>query len=562
MVKRDEMIELLTGVQSSKRNYYTELKKTIAETKKKNLQLEIINDVMKSFNVNMSMDGMLKNISDKLKTIFFIDHISLSIRKNNQLMMSNLYPMEWKDSGYELIFYKEKSLFWEAIDSREMVYQKISNGSRIQQYLELDILAKMKMKCVLAIPLFSKDNIIGVLCISSKKETQYNHADLSFFQQLSDQLAVCLENVRLFNEVLNSKKEWENTFRAVKDMIIVVDINGKILRMNDAAKNDLNLKDERNLEEAFGQETDFKKLLLKCIHTREPSYEELKLFNQRICEVHSYPVFNEIDEMDGMILYLKDVSNKRIIEAQLIQSGKLAAIGEMAAGVAHELNNPLTAVLGNSQLLLRNTEKNDLSYKLLTDIYHCGKRCKHIIQNLLTFSRQDEYLFEEFSVNEAIDQVLSIIGYQIEKQNIHIEVKKEEPMLPINGSIQQIGQIIINLLLNAKDALENCHSKQKKITIASNIHMEGEKKWVTLSVTDNGAGIQADRIQEIFNPFYTTKKAVKGTGLGLSVSLGIAEAHGGTIKVNSMYENGSTFTLILPTHIEGGLEYGEHFNYR
>ncbi|GIN85909.1 hypothetical protein J6TS2_22950 [Heyndrickxia sporothermodurans] len=551
MVKRDEMIELLTGVQSSKKNYYTELKRTIAETKKKNLQLEIINDVMKSFNVDMSMDGMLKNISDKLKTIFFIDHISLSIRKNDQLFLTNLYPMEWKKSGYKNVFHKEQSLFWSAIESRKMVYQVLSDES-YEHFLETDILAQLNMKSVLAIPLFSKENIVGILCIASKSTSQYDQADLSFFQQLSDQLAVCLENVRLYNEVLNSKKEWENTFRAVKDMIIVVDLYGRILRMNDAAIHALKWSDEqKSIHEIIGAENELKKLLLKCIHTKEPSYEELKLFNQRIYEVHSYPVFNETGEMDGMILYMKDVSKRRKIEAQLIQSGKLAAIGEMAAGVAHELNNPLTAVLGNSQLLLRNTNEQDLSFKLLTDIYHCGKRCKHIIQNLLTFSRQDEYLFEEFSVNDAIDQVLSIIGYQIEKQNIYIKVRKKEPILPINGSIQQIGQIVINLLLNAKDALESRDSKQKTITIESNVLEEEEKKWVTLTVTDNGTGIQSERIQEIFNPFYTTKKAVKGTGLGLSVSLGIAEAHGGTIKVDSIYEKGSTFTLFLPAQLEG-----------
>lgn len=285
--------------------------------------------------------------------------------------------------------------------------------------------------------------------------------------------------------------------------------------------------------------------IIENLETKKPVHRQIHI-QQRVCEFHSYPVLNEKQNMYAVIIYINDITEKLRIEAQLVQSGKLAAIGEMAAGIAHELNNPLTAILGNAQLLLRSFSKDDRSYKLLSDIYSCGKRCKTIIQNLLTFSRQDEYMFADCSVNDAVEQVLGLIGDQIRKQNIIIQKKLDHSIELIEGNIQQIGQIILNLLINAKDALEDMEIAKKVITIETKSVSENEKRWIILSVKDNGKGIGEQHLQEIFNPFFTTKRPGKGTGLGLSVSLGIAEAHGGTIEVISELGKGSQFILKLP----------------
>lgn len=252
--------------------------------------------------------------------------------------------------------------------------------------------------------------------------------------------------------------------------------------------------------------------------------------------------------MYGVIVYMKDVTERLEIEAQLMHSGKLAAIGEMAAGVAHELNSPLTAILGNSQLLLREVPKEDPSYKLLKDIKTCGDRCKNIIRSLLTFSRQDQYIFENCSINQAVIQVLDFIRYQIERNHIEIQLKFDMDLPLIETSLQHIEQIVINLILNAKDALEECDRQNKEMIIETGRQWIEEKEWIFLSVRDNGIGMDERIMKEAFHPFFTTKEAVKGTGLGLSVSLGIAKAHGGTINITSKPEEGSTFQLLLPIH--------------
>ncbi|GIN20972.1 MAG TPA: PAS domain S-box protein [Bacillus bacterium] len=546
MSDRLQMIERLVGVSSSKISYYTELKRTIDEMKKKNTQLEIINEVMRSFNIDMSMDDMLKNILEKLQQIFPFKRLSLSIFKSGQLILTNVYPHNEVHDNVGNPIPKESSLYWSVADSGTS-YVYLVNADDRNKHIEIPAFKNLGLRQVLVFPLYGKGRILGILSLGSARQKEYDKEDLAFLQQLSDQLAVCIENVRLYNEVLNSKKEWEQTFLAVADPIMLVDLNGIILRCNGSAYSFFQL-DGKNIshmtldELLYSEQTEPDSPFQETRNTKETAYREITLLDESICEVHTFPIINEKEEMYGVIAYIKDVTEKRHFEARMMQSGKLAAIGEMAAGVAHELNNPLTAILGNTQLLMRKVKETEVSHVLLTDIFKCSKRCQDIIRNLLTFSRQDEYLFQTCSINDAVEQVLSLIGYQIRQSHIHLEVSLDREIPLVDGSIQQLEQIIINLLLNAKDALDEVSKTDKEISIRTESCM-GE---VTLSVIDNGTGIDSKEIKEIFHPFYTTKEAVKGTGLGLSVSLGIAEAHGGTIDVKSEPGKGSEFILRLP----------------
>jgi len=539
---KQHLINKLTGVQSSKKSYYNEMKIMVKELKKKNMQLEVINEVTRSFNIDMSMDEMLKNIFEKLKKFFPLERISLSLYENDTLMLSNVYPLHSIYYPIGFVFPKKESLYWNAIQSLEKIFYQLNEDSSF--YVEKKGYQSLCIESALVIPLLSKEVRIGVLSIGMKKVSHFDDYDLSFFQQLSDQIAVCIENARLYQKVLTNQKEWEETFRAVSDMIFITDLCGKVLRTNDAAKAYFQqefiyqpIQDVLKIDE--------KEFQNKYLSTNQNIYKEIHLENN-VFEFRSFPIVNTNQEAYAFIIYINDITEKRKIEAQLVQSAKLAAIGEMAAGVAHELNNPLTAILGNSQLLLRTMKEQNSSYKLLNDIFSCGKRCKAIIQNLLTFSRQDEYLFEECSINEAVEQVLRIVGDQIQQQQITIQKKLNESISPFLGNSQQIGQIILNLLINAKDALEEKSIEQKTIQIETKETMEDDQKWIILSVQDNGIGIQKQFLQEIFNPFYTTKRPGKGTGLGLSVSLGIAETHGGSILAKSQYGEGSEFILKLP----------------
>ena len=546
MTNKVEMIDLLTGVKSSKKSYYTELKKTVLELQKKNMQLEIINEVTKSFNIDTDMGVMLQNILLKLNQIFLIDRLYVATLERDELILTHVYPENELTLPRLTYFPNGNSLFRTVLEIKEPIIKTLEYSE--VPFFEQSSLKQLGAQTMILYPLVCKGRMIGVFSLESKHQTNYQQEDYAFFQQLTDQLATCIENARLYNSVLNGKKQWEETFRSVSSMIFVIHHKETISLINDAVKQFFNLEEQVIYQHTFHQLVEIDSQispLTEAFQTRQVTTKQIKIRN-RICEIICYPSFNEGNELTEVIVYINDVTEKLQIEAQLIHSGKLAAIGEMAAGVAHELNNPLTAVLGNSQLLLRTTSKEKTEYQLLEDIHQCGIRCKHIIRSLLTFSRQDEYVFQECSLNQAVEQVLHLIRYQIEKQNIKLNLHLDETLPTINGSLQQIEQIAINLLLNAKQAFEEDDFSAKTILVETYEDIYNDRESVCLSISDNGTGMEKSIIQDIFNPFFTTKKAIKGSGLGLSVSLGIAKSHGGTIEVISELGKGSKFILILP----------------
>jgi two-component system NtrC family sensor kinase len=531
------MIAQLTGVKSSKKSYYTELRKTVDQLKKKNMQLEIMNEVMKNIKVDMPLQEILKNMIEKLRVLIHFDRLGILLLRNNDLTLTNVYPPESHSMEIGTAIHNEHSLYWSALNNRNIIFQPLADPK--VNFYEKKFLTILQLKTVLVLPIYSKNKRIGILSIGRHDESDWSIDDLAFLEQLTDHLAVSIENAQLYNEVLRAKQEWEDTFKAVDDMIIVFDKDLNVIQFNDSVKTFYKISEKASsvlLEEAC------KALVRETFRSKRTGYNEIHLPNQSICELYTYPVFNYEPQIYGVIANIKDVTEKRKMEVHLLHSGKLAAIGEMAAGIAHELNSPLTAILGNSQLLLRTASKDDSSFSLLNDIKNCGDRCKRIIKSLLTFSRQDEYFFDSFSVNEAVEQVLNLLKYQLEKNKIKITLLLEEDLPFIEGSQPQIEQIIINLLLNARDALEHSLEKNKEIIIKT----ERQSNEVHLSVIDNGIGIEENRLSEIFHPFHTTKESEKGTGLGLSVSIGIARTHEGTIEVKSMLHRGSTFILKLP----------------
>lgn len=543
---KKEMIALLTGVKSSKKSYYTELKTTVEQLRKKNIQLEIINEVMKSMKIDMSLDEMLQNVLDKLKALLHCDRLSLLLLQNNELILTNVYPKGSRGLKINSAIPNQQSVYWSALLNKQIIFQQLLNSSN--DFFEKKYLLDLQIHSVIVLPIFIKNKGIGVLSIGRQDSSEWGRDDLLFLEQLTDHLAVSIENTQLYHEVFRAKQQWEDTFKAVDDMIIVFDKKLNVLQFNDSVRSFFQLNEHSPSFALLRKEC--RSIIEETFHSQRPGYRDIYFKNNSICETYTYPVQNHQNQVYGVILYLKDVTEKRKMEAQLLHSGKLAAIGEMAAGIAHELNSPLTAILGNSQLLLRNKEKGDPSYLLLTDIKNCGDRCKRIIKSLLTFSRQDEYIFGSFSLNDGINQVLNLLRYQLEKNEIMIKLELDEDLPEMEGSQQQIEQIIINLILNARDALELTKKANKEITILTS-HLEDE---IHLTVKDNGIGIEENRLTEIFHPFHTTKEAEKGTGLGLSVSFGIAKSHGGTLEVSSTVKTGSIFTLRLPLHPSHELE--------
>ncbi len=234
-----------------------------------------------------------------------------------------------------------------------------------------------------------------------------------------------------------------------------------------------------------------------------------------------------------------DITEKRRLEDRLIQNEKMAAVGQLAAGMAHEINNPLAAIIANAQLIIREAKDNVDIVESADLIEQAGVRASQTIRDLLRFSRQESYTFTETDLNESIEKVVSLLQFQLVKKNAKINLDLQPDIPIINASEDHLQSVWVNLVVNALDA---AGENPLEITITTR-YANGE--FITL-VADNGEGIPEDRLSKIFTPFYTTKSPGSGTGLGLSICHRIVTNHGGEMRVESRLGHGSRFIVILP----------------
>jgi signal transduction histidine kinase len=228
----------------------------------------------------------------------------------------------------------------------------------------------------------------------------------------------------------------------------------------------------------------------------------------------------------------------------LVQSEKMAAVGTLSAGLAHEVKNPLSAVLGYAQLSKRKLGQPDALLKHLDTIETETRRCNEIIGNLMQFSRQEKGEHGPVSVNDVVEKSIAIVDHQLSLGNVSIESELADHIPEISGNANQLQQVLMNLMINAQQAMGE---EGGTVTVATLV----EANSILITVSDTGPGIEADVAEKIFEPFYTTKPAGQGTGLGLSVTYGIIQDHGGNISVSRAENSGAKFIITLPLETEG-----------
>jgi signal transduction histidine kinase/CheY-like chemotaxis protein len=234
------------------------------------------------------------------------------------------------------------------------------------------------------------------------------------------------------------------------------------------------------------------------------------------------------------------VKTLKTTQAQLVQSEKLSAVGEFVAGVAHELNNPLAAVMGFSEML-KDADVREDHRRHLDLIFKSATRCRKIVQSLLSFARRHQPERKPVAVNKLIEEVLEIVAYQLRTSNVEV-VCRFAPNLPlVLADGHQIQQVILNLVNNARQAIE-ANQDSGRITISTEI----QSSTIRIAIQDDGPGIPAENLSRIFDPFFTTKEVGQGTGLGLSLCYGLIKEHGGSIAVSNQPGKGANFVIELP----------------
>ncbi|MCB4756606.1 MAG: PAS domain S-box protein [Elusimicrobia bacterium] len=255
------------------------------------------------------------------------------------------------------------------------------------------------------------------------------------------------------------------------------------------------------------------------------------------------PFHDKENNVIGVLGIFQDITERKKLEAMLHQSEKLSAVGQLAAGVAHEINNPLGIILGFAQSIKSQASSDPSLSTALEFIEKEALRCKDLVQNLLVFSRssrQDQQ--EEVDIKNAVEESLSLILAQSRVKDVELIKDLKEDLPPLVANKNQIQQIIINLCNNAMDAMP----EKGTLTVRTDRLQKNGSDWIVVEVSDTGAGIPEEIQSRIFEPFFTTKEVGKGTGLGLSLVFEIVQRHKGTIDVKSEVGKGTTFTIYLP----------------
>jgi two-component system, NtrC family, sensor kinase len=256
------------------------------------------------------------------------------------------------------------------------------------------------------------------------------------------------------------------------------------------------------------------------------------------------PMRDEANQVNSVVVVMTDITDAVLLQAKLAHSEKMATIGRLVSGVAHEVNNPLAAILGFTDLLLENPEMPKSAREDLQIILHETQRTKEIVQDLLSFARQRPAQREPMMVNTILRQTIKLRSYDFASHGVVVTEEFDENLDMAIGDSQQLQQVFLNILNNAYDAIQESGNRGQ-IRIRTRRALD----FIEVAFIDNGTGISEP--ERIFDPFFTTKQAGKGTGLGLSICYGIVRAHGGEILCwNNEKEDGSTFVVRLPIATE------------
>jgi two-component system NtrC family sensor kinase len=280
--------------------------------------------------------------------------------------------------------------------------------------------------------------------------------------------------------------------------------------------------------------------------TGEPAHDELEMMRpaRRVLERFSRPVLDDGGRPLGWLELYSDVTGQRQIQSKMLQTEKMAAIGQLVSGIAHELNNPLTAIMGYAQLLL----VHGLMPAQLSEagmVYQEAERARRIVKNLLYFARENKPERTRVDLNEIVERTLALRSYELKIENIVVECELSPDLPKTMADPYQLQQVILNLIVNAEQALLEVR-RQGNILIRTHhvAHRVGE--WISLEVSDDGPGIPVEIVSRIFDPFFTTKPSGFGTGLGLSIVYGIVHQHNGEVTFENQPGAGAKFLVEFP----------------
>ncbi|MBI4334262.1 MAG: response regulator [Chloroflexi bacterium] len=411
------------------------------------------------------------------------------------------------------------------------------------------------------VPLKSRQRLVGMMVLGEKASWEtYNRQEIDLLAKTTQHVAMVLDNARLYSDALRARNNLETWLNSMSDSVIIVSPEHEVQFMNRNAITRFGSNMGRPCWEVLGRNTRCPVCLAQPTLPGMPQSEQQPVsIKDRLYDASAAPLVNP-DGTTSVIEVLRDITEReqaaqerRELERKAQVASRLATVGEMASGIAHEINNPLTGVIGFSDLLLKEDLPGDIkkNVKIIND---GAERVAAIVKRLLAFARQQKPERKLVDINEVLDTTLQLRSYELKTSNIVVTTALDPDLPKTMADGGQLQQVFLNLIINAE--------KEMKLYRGNgSLHIATEKSGdnINVSFKDDGPGIARENLEKIFTPFFTTRKVGEGTGLGLSVCWGIVAEHKGRIYVQSEQGQGATFFVEIPIVPQRSfIESGEH----
>jgi len=510
-------------------------------------------DFGRTISASTALDPLLNSLISRLREVMNVERVAIFIED------------EFAPSGYRVACAGLSDLTTPP-DFREMIRTRSAETGVVRaDDLEMPSESGSFVRRTLHyyVPCVVRGRMVAVIGLGRSADgALLSSEDVEILRTVSGYIAVAIENALLYQEQqhraaeLELLKEFnESIVESINVGLLAVDLNGNITRLNSAMEDIFAItRDEaigKNLEDLFADEfADTLRQVLgpdgwRLNQTRQiyKLHTLTRAGRAVVLNVALAPLYADSEEQIGALVVFEDVTQRLQLEEQLQQREKLSSIGLLAAGVAHEVNTPLTGVSSYTQMLLGMLPETDPKHALLEKVRRQADRATDIVNNLLNFSRTGSATeFSPISVNRVLDDTLQLLEPQLRHSQIQVQRDYSEQLPDIHGNSVKLQQVFTNLILNARDSISNGDGR---ITLKTG---NGEDGLVVVEVADNGVGIAPEHVAKIYDPFFTTKGVGGGTGLGLAVTYGIVQEHSGHISVSSTPGQGSTFRITLPTN--------------
>jgi two-component system NtrC family sensor kinase len=519
-----------------------------------------LQDFGRTLSSTTELDPLLVSLSRRLKEVFSIERLAIFIEDRQTLSGFKLAHAAQADLG-------EREVPLPADFIRLLREKSIGTGIVRIDNLEVEE-AGDPMESIGSsrsfsyyVPCAARSRIVAVIALGRTIDgALLSSEDMGLLRAISGYVAVAIENALLLAEQAQRAKELarlkefnENIIESINVGVLVIDLSGRITNWNGALEEIYGLPRQKAIGRLIGEI--FEPGMLRAL--REMTDAANKVTRQRgeptniykfrarafdgrdlILNISLAPLHSKNEELEGTLVAIEDVTERIRLEEQLQQSDKLSSIGLLAAGVAHEVNTPLTGISSYSQMLMQQIPETDSRHQLLQKIYRQTSRASSIVNNLLNFSRVSDARFVAIEINRVLDDTIQLLEAQLHNTSIEVVRSYAESLPLAPGNAPKLQQVFMNLILNARDAMP----RGGRLEISTSC----DDRSIVISFRDSGEGIPAEHLSRIYDPFFTTKQIGKGTGLGLAVSYGIVQDHGGQITVESNAGDGTCFLITLP----------------